>query len=91
MLTLIAARIFLAGLRIDYNLFRPQDDLDGSNPAEAAATDGPFSSWKDVVKKGESIAAANNARARNAAARRSSRVLATCDSTRLIKPRTGCD
>ena len=49
------AQDFLDGWRINYNLFRPQDELDGMTPALAAGIDAPFSDWEDVVRMAESI------------------------------------
>ena len=50
-----SAQNFLDGWRINYNLFRPQDELDGMTPAHAAGIDAPFSDWEDVVRMAESI------------------------------------
>ena len=49
------AQDFLDGWRINYNLFRPQDELDGMTPADAAGIDAPFLDWEDVVRMAESI------------------------------------
>ena len=49
------AQDFLDGWRINYNLFRPQDELGGMTPADAAGIDTPFLDWEDVVRMAESI------------------------------------
>ena len=50
-----SAQDFLDGWRINYNLFRPQDELGGMTPADAAGIDAPFFDWEDVVRMAESI------------------------------------
>ena len=50
-----SAQDFLDGWRINYNLFRPQDELGGMTPADAAGIDAPFFEWEDVVRMAESI------------------------------------
>ena len=49
------AQDFLDGWRINYNFFRPQDELGGMTPADAAGIDAPFLDWEDVVRMAESI------------------------------------
>ena len=79
MRTLSTAQTFLDGWRVDYNLFRPQDDLGGKTPAEAAGMDSPFSSWADVVRKARTIVENKTARARVSVSRRPRR-----DATRTL-------
>ena len=50
-----SAQDFLDGWRINYNLFRPQDELGGMTPADAAGIDAPFLDWEDVVMMAELI------------------------------------
>lgn len=71
MKTLKTAQTFLDGWRVDYNLFRPQDELGGKTPAQAAGMDSPFSSWEDVVRKARTIVKNKAARARISVVRRS--------------------
>ena len=73
MKTLETAQTFLDGWRVDYNLFRPQDELDSKTPAQAAGMDAPFSSWEDVVRKARTIVENKAARARTSVAWRPGR------------------
>ena len=57
MKTFPTAQTFLDGWRIDYNLFRPQDELDGGTPAKTVGMEVPFFSWEGVVKVAKSIPA----------------------------------
>ena len=91
MKTFPTAQTFLDGWRIDYNLFRPQDELDGRTPASAVGMEVPFSSWEGVVRVAESIPADKSTSDRPTLPWRPRRELAMRDSSRLPMARSdGC-
>ena len=88
MKTFPTAQTFLDGWRIDYNLFRPQDELDGRTPASAVGMEVPFSSWEGVVRVAESIPADKPTSDRPTLPWRPRRELAMRDSSRLPMSRS---
>lgn len=43
-------QMYIDGLVINYNYFRPHIGLDGKTPAEKAGAERPFESWRDVAE-----------------------------------------
>ena len=56
MTNLRTAQTFLAGWRINYNPFRPQDEVDGKTLTPAARLHTHFADWEDVSRTAKSIA-----------------------------------
>jgi hypothetical protein len=88
MKTFPTAQTFLDGWRIDYNLFRPQDELDDRTPAKTVGMEVPFSTWEDVVRVAESIPADKPTSDRPTLPWRPRRELAMRDSSRLPMSRS---
>ena len=88
MKTFPTAQTFLDGWRIDYNLFRRQDELDGGTPARTVGMEVPFSTWEDVVRVAKSIPADKPTSDRPTLPWRPRRELAMRDSSRLPMARS---
>ena len=88
MKTFPTAQTFLDGWRIDYNLFRRQDELDGRTPAKTVGMEVPFFSWEGVVRVAKSIPADKPTSDRPTLPWRPRRELAMRDSSRLPMARS---
>ena len=83
MTNLLTAQTFLAGWRINYNPFRPQDEFDGKTPTPAARLHTHFADWEDVSRTAKSIATDRPERSSTAIALSRWEEQCLCDSSQL--------